>query len=278
MRVGRILAFPHHENERAQSNAAFDTEFVKYWMHNGFVLINDEKMSKSLGNFVTIKDVLAKYDANTVRFFIMTNNYRMPIEFSDEGLQSARAGIKRLKNAYDDIKNLFGEDKIKDAKELLNIVIDELAKTGHLPFYKIDTKQYLEEKIPVGIMEKAIKELKCFINVMDDDFNTSRALAILFDLANCAQRDKTSDNSEHSIFYLALMLRISDVLGFDFEKTEQVSDALVSQLMDVIISVRQTARVQKNWEIADKIRDELGKLNITVKDNKDGTTSWTLDK
>ena len=273
---GHDLVFPHHENEKAQSDAAFDTEFVKYWMHNGFVLINEEKMSKSLGNFVTINDVLEKYDANTIRLFIMTNNYRMPVEFNDESLKSAKAGVKRLKNAVDDIKNQFGKEKIKAAENVLNIIIDQTAKSGHLPFYNIDTNKDLEEKIPSAIIEDLIKNLRTFINAMDDDFNTSIALSTLFDLAGCAQKIKISDHPDNSVFYIALLIRLSDVLGFDLSKADEIKDGLASQLMDVIISVRATARIQKNWEIADKIRDELGQLNITIKDNKDGSV-WTIE-
>jgi cysteinyl-tRNA synthetase len=274
---GQDLIFPHHENERAQAEAAFGEEFVKYWMHNGFVLINEEKMSKSLGNFVTIDDVLEKYDSNTIRFFILTNHYRMPVEFCDEGLKAAKAGIKRLKNAINDIKNISGEEKIVEYQDLLNSLIYEIVRTGHLPFHKIDQMHYLEEKIPANIMEKLIKELMNFINSMDEDFNTSKALAVLFELANSAQKEKNSNNPEGSILLIALLIRLSDILGFNLIKAEEVSDELASQLMDIIISIRGTARAQKNWEIADKIRDELGKLKITLKDNKDGTTSWNIE-
>ena len=274
---GQDLIFPHHENEKAQTEAAFDTEFVKCWMHNGFVLINEEKMSKSLGNFVTINDVLENYDSNTIRFFILTNHYRMPVEFNDEGLKAAKAGIKRLKNAVSDIRNIFGEEKIAESQGVLNSLIDEIVKTGNLPFHKIDEMHYLEEKIPAETMEKLIKELKNFINSMEDDFNTSKALAVLFEIANCAQREKDSAAPEGSVLLIALLNRLAEVLGFDLTKTEEVSDKLASQLMDVIISVRGTARTQKNWEIADKIRDELKELKITLKDNKDGTTSWNIE-
>ncbi|HBH18204.1 MAG TPA: hypothetical protein DDX14_04575, partial [Cyanobacteria bacterium UBA9579] len=264
----------HHENERAQSEAAFGTEFVKYWMHNGFVLVNEEKMSKSLGNFVTIRDVLEKYDSNTIRLFILTSNYRMPVEFTDEGLRAARAGMKRLKNAYNDVKNLLGEEKIQEAKSLLSTVVDDLARTGKLPFYRIDTMQHLEEKIPASIMESLIKDIRDFISAMDDDFNTSKALAVLFNMANCAQRNKDSKYPENSIFCIALLLRLSEVLGFDLTKVEQPKTGITNQLMDVILSVRKTAREQKNWEISDKIRDELAQTGIVVKDHKDGTTTW----
>ena len=144
---GADLIFPHHENEIAQSECANGCKFVNYWLHNGFVTINKEKMSKSLGNFLTIDDLLKKYDANTIRFFILTNHYRMPVEFSDESLASASAGVKRMLNA-------------KRAN------IDE-----NFDITKTD----------------AYKE---FVEAMDDDLNTSKALAVLFDLANRANKDE----------------------------------------------------------------------------------------
>lgn len=275
---GQDLIFPHHENEMAQSEAAFDAVFVKYWMHNGFVLANEEKMSKSLNNFVTIKDILDKYDANTIRFFIFTNHYRMPVEFSEEGLNAAKAGIKRLRNTVNDVKKIFGKEKIQEAKDLLDIPFDEMAKTGHLPFHRIDTMQYLEEKIPSEIMENMIKQFKSFINAMNDDFNTSKALACLFDIAGCVHKVKDSDKPAESIFYCALLIKLAEIIGFNLTKLEQLDDIFASQLMELVLSVRNTAREQKNWEISDKIRNELEKLGITIKDHKDGTTIWNFNE
>ena len=140
---GADLIFPHHENEIAQSECANGCKFVNYWLHNGFVTINKEKMSKSLGNFLTIDDLLKKYDANTIRFFILTNHYRMPVEFSDEALSSAQAGVKRMLNAK---RTKLNED--------------------------LDITQ--------------TEEYKAFVEAMDDDLNTSKALAVLFDLTNKA--------------------------------------------------------------------------------------------
>ena len=142
---GADLIFPHHENEIAQSECANGRRFVKYWLHNGFVTINKEKMSKSLGNFITIDDLLSKYDANTIRFFILTNNYRMPVEFNDESLEAAQAGAKRLKNAANNVLAWVGKDALIDIADAPEI--DE------------------------------------FKNAMNDDFNTSKALAVLFEAA-----------------------------------------------------------------------------------------------
>lgn len=234
---GADLIFPHHENEIAQSECANGCKFVNYWLHNGFVTINKEKMSKSLGNFLTIDDLLKKYDANTIRFFILTNHYRMPVEFSDESLASAAAGVKRMLNA-------------KRAK------IDE-----NFDITKTD----------------AYKE---FVDAMDDDLNTSKALAVLFDLANKANKD------EKDAF--ATLFTLASALGFSFEKAslsedevkevvKRISEKLDEKFesMDEILAYRKKAREEKNWEIADKIRTAFDAENIVLKDSKEGTT-WEV--
>ncbi len=273
---GQDLIFPHHENEKAQSEAAFGKNFVNFWMHNGFVTTNNEKMSKSLKNFFTINDLLEKYDATTIRFFILTNHYRMPVEFSDDSLQAAKNGVKRLKNAYEDIKNTVGQEKIDEADKLINPIIDEIAKTGQLPFHKIDEMPSLEEKIPTENLEGIIINFNDFKNAMDDDFNTSKALSVLFDIANKGQKIKASANPEACAYCAAFLSILASVLGFDLKKSESIDDNLSVQLMDIIISIRQKAREEKNWVMSDFIRDELGKLNIAIKDQKDKPTSWSL--
>lgn len=272
---GQDLIFPHHENEKAQSEACFGKDFVNFWMHNGFVTTNHEKMSKSLGNFLTINDLLEKYDSNTIRLFILTNHYRMPIEFNDESLKAAKNGVKRLKNAYEDVKNAVGEEKIIEADRFISPMVDEIAKTGKLPFHGINGSNQIEGKIPEDVIELQIKNLNNFISAMDDDFNTSKALSVLFEMANSAQKFRESETPEKSAFCVAMLLKLSSILGFDLKKSEQLSDNLPAQLMEVIISLRQKAREEKNWALSDMIRDELGKLNIILKDSKEGT-NWSF--
>ena len=226
---GQDLIFPHHENEIAQSECANGCKFVNYWLHNGFVTINKEKMSKSLGNFLTIDDMLKLYDANTIRFFILTNHYRMPVEFSDEALQAAANGVKRMLNA-------------KQTK------IDE----------SLDLTQY--------------EEYKEFVNAMDDDMNTSKALAVLFDLATKANKDVD--------YAFTLLHKLATTLGFTFEKAKLSEDELAGKLLEIsaelgetytsmeeIIAKRKEAREAKNWEVADKIRVALDKVGIVLKDS-----------
>ena len=231
---GADLIFPHHENEIAQSECANGCKFVNYWLHNGFVTINKEKMSKSLGNFLTIDDMLKNYDANTLRLFILTNHYRMPVEFSDEALTAAQAGAKRLTNA-----------KQTPVNENLDITTTD--------------------------------EYRAFVEAMDDDLNTSKALAVLFDLATRANKD---EKDAYTLLY-----KLGTTLGFTFVKAglseddmkkgiQSVSAALSQEFatMDEVLELRAKARAEKNWDIADKIRVALDSAGIIVKDTKDGTT------
>lgn len=234
---GADLIFPHHENEIAQSECTNECKFVNYWLHNGFVTINKEKMSKSLGNFLTIDSLLEKYDANTIRFFILTNHYRMPVEFCDEALSSAQAGVKRLLNAKATVVNE-------------NLDITEF------------------------------EEYKQFIDAMDDDLNTSKALAVLFDLVNKANKN---DETAYTLLY-----KLANVLGFDFSKTELNEEDLAEKLeqlriktnleiksMEELLEKRKKAREEKDWDLADKIRIALDEVGIVLKDSKDGTV-WEL--
>ena len=234
---GADLIFPHHENEIAQSECANGCKFVNYWLHNGFVTINKEKMSKSLGNFLTIDDLLKNYDSNTIRFFILTNHYRMPVEFSDEALQAAANGVKRMLNAK-------------------RTQIDET----------LDLTQF--------------EEYKAFEEAMDDDLNTSKALAVLFDLTNKANKDVP--------YAFTLLYKLATTLGFVFEKATLSEEELAEKLkeiseelgesyssMEEIIEKRKAARAEKNWDVADKIRVALDKVGIVLKDSKEGTT-WEL--
>ena len=231
---GADLIFPHHENEIAQSECANGCKFVNYWLHNGFVTINKEKMSKSLGNFLTIDDLLKKYDANTIRFFILTNHYRMPVEFSDEALSSAAAGVKRMLNAK---------------------------------------RTPVEENLDITQFD----EYKEFVEAMDDDLNTSKALAVLFELTNKANKD---DKNAFTILY-----KLATALGFSFEKAQlgeeelqkavkHVSEKLGENFsgMEALIAYRKKAREEKNWDVADKIRIALDECGIVLKDSKEGTT------
>ncbi len=248
---GADLIFPHHENEIAQSECANGCKFVKYWLHNGFVTINKEKMSKSLKNFITIQDLLEKYDANTIRFFILTNHYRMPVEFNDEALLSAQNGYKRIQNAVNEGLKFVGKDNLTE-----NIEGEEV------------------EKFKAG---------------MDNDFNTSVALSVLFDLAGNLNQAIAGKDKEKATRYLSILYKLSDVLGFKIEREKLTSEELKEKLnsveldfiddknldgyetMEKIIEIRNAARAEKNWALSDKIRNTLDSIGIILKDTKEKT-------
>ncbi len=252
---GADLIFPHHENEIAQSECANGCKFVNYWLHNGFVTINKEKMSKSLKNFVTIDDMLSNYDANTIRLFILTNHYRMPVEFSAVALDGAKSGWKRIQTAVNEAVRFIENIELPD------------------------------------IMDS--DEVKLFKEAMDNDLNTSKALAVIFDAATNANKAVAEKNAENAKKYAAILLKLTDVMGFNIEKEKLSEDELQKRLasiipemdfltnddkkltgyslMDKIIEYRNNARKDKNWTIADKVRNLLDSISIVLKDTKEST-------
>lgn len=215
---GADLIFPHHENEIAQSECANGVQFVKYWLHNGFVTINKEKMSKSLKNFVTIGDLLASYDSNTIRFFILTNHYRMPVEFNDLALSSAQEGFKRLNNAINEGIAFVGADNLLD-----NVDIEEVEQ---------------------------------FKNAMDNDFNTSVALSVLFDIAKKANKAKDENDKGIARKYVSALIELSSVLGFIPEKNKLSEEELATRFKSVIFDMDFLSAEDKflsAYELMDRI-------------------------
>lgn len=249
---GADLIFPHHENEIAQSECASGKKFVNYWLHNGFVTINKEKMSKSLHNFVTINALLEHYDADTIRFFILTNHYRMPVEFNDEALNSAKTGFKRLQTALDEVSSFAGD----------KICADENAE-----------------------------EVEKFKNAMNNDLNTSVALSVLFDLATKSNSAKAQNDKDLAGKYVGTLKMLMGVLGFTCKKSQMNEEELNNRiatikaeldflpdenlsgyaLIEKVIEIRANARAEKNWDLADKIRNTFDKIGIVFKDGKDKT-------
>lgn len=252
---GADLIFPHHENEIAQSECANGCKFVNYWLHNGFVTINKEKMSKSLKNFVTIGDLLADYDANTIRLFILTNHYRMPVEFSPEALEGARSGWKRIQNAVNEAVKYLRGAELPDVSDS--------------------------------------DEIKRFKEAMDNDFNTARALAVIFDAATKVNKAKTDNDMKAAAEYTAILLELTNVMGFNIEKEKMSEEELQLKLETIIrdmdflsaedkllkgnalaekiIEYRNIARKEKNWAIADKVRTLFDSIGIVLKDSKENT-------
>jgi len=232
--------FPHHECEIAQSEAATGEQFVRYWMHNNMVSVEDQKMSKSLGNSITIEDLIENYDPMTVRFFILQGHYRSPQVFSKEALNAAQKGYQRLLRNIEKIRSLL--DKRDKEIELQG-----------------EWKEYKER----------------FFKVMENDFNTAEAISVLFDL-NKHVNEKIADSSitdtELACADQLFSLLSEDILGLTYESDKQ-QNGNEAELMDLIIDLRNTFRSQKNWEAADQIRDGLEKIGILLEDTKDGT-SW----
>ncbi|MCM0081093.1 cysteine--tRNA ligase [Geomonas sp. Red32] len=251
---GKDLIFPHHENEIAQTEAATGKPFVKYWLHNGFVNINAEKMSKSLGNFFTIKEVLDRYDAEVLRFFLLSAHYRSPIDFSDQNLNEADQGIERI------YKALAG--------------IDERLAAGCPGAAAGEETAELEEKL--GTLAAR------FAEAMDDDFNTALALGHLFDLVRSVNKalpmagKELLERVKAEVAGIAKVLGVCDTVPAEFLKRmqERKSSALDISVAEIesLIEERAAARKAKDFKRSDEIRDLLLSKNIQILDSAQGTT------
>jgi cysteinyl-tRNA synthetase len=249
---GSDLIFPHHENEIAQSEAFVEEEqpFVRYWLHNGFITVNEEKMSKSLGNFFLVKDILEHYPPEVLRFFVLSTHYRSPLDFSDERLSEAQRSLERLRTAVENViylektPNAAATDKTEELKKI--------AKHAEEDFYK----------------------------AMDDDFNTALAISVMFGLAkeinvyyNGVVAGKVDHSAEGYTAVRQAYFMMANVLGIVLQEPQGNMDdnqELIGQLMDIIIDIRQQARQNKDWSTADKVRDSLGAVGIILEDSSQG--------
>ena len=235
---GEDLIFPHHENEIAQSEAANGKEFARYWMHNAFLNIDNRKMSKSLGNFRTVREISEQYDLQVLRFFMLSAHYRSPLNFSAELMEASKNGLERILNATDNLKHLIA-----------SVAAEEMSAEEKEAFSKTDA--YVEE------FEKA----------MDDDFNTADAIAAIFELVKYANTTATAESSkEYLRGLLDRIVKLGDVLGLILDKKEELLDADIEKL----IEERQAARKAKDFARADVILDELLEKGIILKDTREG--------
>jgi cysteinyl-tRNA synthetase len=236
---GMDLQFPHHENEIAQSEGALGHPFVNYWLHNGFLNVDNEKMSKSLGNFFTIRDVLKKFDGETLRFFMLRTHYRSPFNFSDVNLEDARSALRRLYTA-------LGTVTLAD---------DHAAGTA-------------EQPVDASAIDWADPRAAAFRAAMNDDFNTPGALAVLFEMVTDLNRTK-------SVATATLVRALGATLGVLQQAPQvflQAGAALTEDAIQARIAARAQAKKDKNFAEGDRIRKELADLGITLKDGPDGTT------
>jgi cysteinyl-tRNA synthetase len=262
---GLDLIFPHHENERAQSEAATGKTFVRFWMHNGFVTIHSEKMSKSLGNFVTIQEILGKYHPEVLRLFLLSKHYRSPLDYSPEALTETTSALDRCYMALSEARHL-SEKPIKKQRP----ITDEAGKT-------IDTLNHLKDR---------------FDQAMDDDFNTAQALGYLFDGVRVLNRLGQEAEKRPSALYIEPLkfgaeaiqdaARVLGLLNQDPDaylrkRNLEALGLLGMTEADVlkVVEERTRAREEKDWATADRIRDELGAKGITLQDGPEGTT-WTM--
>ena len=235
---GEDLIFPHHENEIAQSEAANGKEFAKYWMHNGFLNIDNKKMSKSLGNFFTVREIGEKYDLQILRFFMLSAHYRSPLNFSAELMEAAKNSLERILTAADNLKFLISntsEEKMTESEKRL--------------------------------FEKSSEYVEAFERAMDDDFNTADAIAAIFDLVK--YMNTTADGASSKEYLQNLLDRLcllTDVLGIIVIKEEEMLDSEIEEM----IEKRQAARKDRNFALADQIRDELLAKGIILEDTREG--------
>ena len=235
---GEDLVFPHHENEIAQSEAANGKEFAKYWMHNAFLNIDNRKMSKSLGNFRTVREISEQYDLQVLRFFMLSAHYRSPLNFSADLMEASKNGLERIVNAADNLK--FLKKNAADEK-----MTEE------------ENKLFTQTDAFVVDFERA----------MEDDFNTADAIAAVFDLVKFANSNTDSESSAEYLGKLFdLLVKLTDVLGLLVDKKEDILDEDIEKL----IEERQAARKAKDFARADAIRDELLEKGIVLKDTREG--------
>ena len=235
---GEDLIFPHHENEIAQSESCSGKEFARYWMHNAFLNIDNRKMSKSLGNFFTVREISEKYDLQVLRFFMLNAHYRSPLNFSAELMESSKNALERIQTAVDNLKFLAEHASARE------MTPEETAKA-----------------------EEAAKYEKAFDDSMDDDFNTADAIAAIFDLVKFA--NTTADEKSSKAYAETLREKIQglcDIMGLITEKKEELLDEDIEKL----IEERQAARKAKNFARADEIRAELLEKGIVLEDTREG--------
>ncbi len=238
---GRDLIFPHHENEIAQAESLTGKPFAKYWIHHGLLTINGQKMAKSLGNFITIQDVLNKYPADILKIFYLQAHYSSPIDFSWEKMEEAKSAYERIDILMKKLDRVFG------TRDVSKVVTGGMGAIG----------QFKDK----------------FVEYMDDDFNTPRALSVLFDMVNRCNKELESDDEYKNFklrYAMDIIKEISDIFGFTFlkENSTEMSDTKVT----IAIAMREQLRKEKKFKEADDIRKNLEEKGIILEDTKEGTT------
>ena len=264
---GQDLVFPHHENEIAQSRCAYHGNFANYWLHNGFIQVNGDKMSKSLGNFFLLREILGKFPGNVVRLFILGTHYRKPINFSMDNMEDSRKTLKNIITSMNNFSEIIGKFSGKVPHE--GEVSDNTGNNS------------------INEFKEKVNELdKKFMEAMDEDMNTPQALAVIFDQIKETKKFSVNiSNGEEAealnYSYNSLGKKLEEVLGIKLvleeeNKNLKNNDKLTGNLIELLIKLRADARKEKNFKLSDEIRDNLKELGIEIQDNKDGTTGYTI--
>ncbi len=258
---GQDLVFPHHENEIAQSKCAYHGNFANYWLHNGFIQINGDKMSKSTGNFFLLREILEKFSGNAVRLFILSTHYRKPINFSFENMTDTKKALQNIVKSMNKFEEIVEKYKDENTENVKNLEFSQ----------KIDEFD------------------KKFEDAMDEDMNTPQALATIFDQIRETNKFISTNEGEFSTIYSeikksydSLKQKIENVFGIAIEAENAVKEEegenmeLTKKLIELLIKLRSEARSEKNFKLSDEIRDELKKLGVEIKDNRDGSTEYSF--
>lgn len=256
---GQDLIFPHHENEIAQSEAYTGKKpFAKYWMHTGLVMVRGERMGKSLGNFVTIKELLEKFDPEAMRFFVLSTHYRSPVDFTWERIEQASNSLERLYNTIENIEVALRESDTSYAYRL--------------------------EGLDLELYQNLIRSEKKFFDAMNDDFNTPVAISALFETSSNVNNYLKNSNKPNTVLLsraFNFFLNTGEIFGlftkFKVKREEKEEYDLLEKLVTLVVDIRNEARRRKDWETADKIREKLKKLGIFLEDTKDKTI-WKIKR
>ena len=247
---GQDLIFPHHENEIAQSKCGTGGEFARYWIHNGYINVKGEKMSKSLGNFFLLREVLEQFEGRVVRFFILSSHYRKPIDFSDNELVQSKAGLERIENAVSRGKEILTSKPVENGSDLTELK---------------ETLEISKDK---------------FIRCMDEDFNTAGGIGAIFELVKELNKAREIEKIskvgfevlEDTIEYIIVVME--EVFGVLLKVEVQVGN-MTTELIEFLLELRREARDSKDWAFSDKVRDRLLEMGIKIKDGKEKTT-WSI--
>jgi len=254
---GQDLIFPHHENEKAQSEAAYSTSFVRYWVHNGFVQVNSEKMSKSLGNFVTIRDILNNYHPEVLRFFLLTKHYRSPLDYNLESVEEAEKGLKRIYQAVEELEAI------------------------------LSNKKWKKVKVDSSLIEEIKEQQDKFFLSLEDDLNTAKAIGYLFNTVRIVNRIATDKNLRKAepmkdvlVEIREFLSRAGKILGVlnlapavfleELKDIQLKRKNIAREEVEALIAKRQDARKNKDFALADSLREQLVALGIEVKDTPAG--------